>query len=490
MPTFPPLVYAGETDKDVLRRARLRGDLVRVAAGIYTSETDEPVEEVVRKRLWQIVGHEMPGAVIVDRSARDGGRGVGGRLYVVAKRRRPLDLPGVRVVPRTGPGPLPGDMPLPDGLHLASHARALLENLAPTRFAADGTSRTLTSAEVEQWLDELCSSRGENHLNRVRDQARELAVRMGADNAMVRLDALIGAALTTRSDVTLSSPELRARASGQPIDTKRVAAFGTLVEFLDGQAPEVLPMLAEDAPRRALLPFYEAYFSNYIEGTEFTLEEAAGIVFDQVLPEQRPQDAHDILGTYELTSSRVEMGKAPRDPDELLDLVRARHAVLLGGRPGLGPGEFKTRANRAGSTEFVAPEAVEGTLRRGFELGAGLVSPFSRAVYLMFVVSEVHPFADGNGRTARIMMNAELEAAGEVRIIIPTVFRLNYLAALKAATHNANYGALAASLAFARRWTARVDFTSRASAEADLQRTHALREAREAEEAGVRLTLP
>jgi fido (protein-threonine AMPylation protein) len=35
---------------------------------------------------------------------------------------------------------------------------------------------------------------------------------------------------------------------------------------------------------------------------------------------------------------------------------------------------------------------------------------------MMFLISEVHPFADGNGRIARIMMNAELVAAGEERI--------------------------------------------------------------------------
>jgi Fic family protein len=108
----------------------------------------------------------------------------------------------------------------------------------------------------------------------------------------------------------------------------------------------------------------------------------------------------------------------------------------------------------------------------------------------MFIASEVHPFADGNGRAARIMMNAELEAAGEVRLIIPTVFRLNYLSSLTAATHSGHYAAMLASLAFARRWTARVDFTNRETAEADLTRTNALRDAREAEDAGVRLTLP
>jgi Fic family protein len=49
---------------------------------------------------------------------------------------------------------------------------------------------------------------------------------------------------------------------------------------------------------------------------------------------------------------------------------------------------------------------------------------------MMFLVAEVHPFADGNGRVARIMMNAELVAARESRIIVPTVFRNNYLMAL------------------------------------------------------------
>ena len=54
-----------------------------------------------------------------------------------------------------------------------------------------------------------------------------------------------------------------------------------------------------------------------------------------------------------------------------------------------------------------------------------------------FLMAETHPFADGNGRVERIAINAELVASAQVRIIIiPTVLRLNYLSALKAATHN------------------------------------------------------
>jgi Fic family protein len=44
----------------------------------------------------------------------------------------------------------------------------------------------------------------------------------------------------------------------------------------------------------------------------------------------------------------------------------------------------------------------------------------------MFVVAEVHPFTDGNGRTARLAMNQFLTQAGLTRIIIPTVYRNDY----------------------------------------------------------------
>jgi Fic family protein len=138
----------------------------------------------------------------------------------------------------------------------------------------------------------------------------------------------------------------------------------------------------------------------------------------------------------------------------------------------------------------VQPDLVSGTLRRGFDLGRELTSPFARAAYLMFLVAEVHPFSDGNGRIARVMMNAELEAAGEIRIIIPTVYRSNYLSALSAVSHGGYFQAFDAMLTFAWRWTARVDFTDRRSAEHDLTVTNALRSSVEADAVGVRLVMP
>ena len=104
----------------------------------------------------------------------------------------------------------------------------------------------------------------------------------------------------------------------------------------------------------------------------------------------------------------------------------------MSARPDRHPGQYKTQKNRAGSTEFVAPDLVRGTLGQGFKGLLSLATPFQRAVFMMFLVAEVHPFSDGNGRLSRIMMNAELVSAGEQRIIVPTIYRTNYLAALKA----------------------------------------------------------
>jgi Fic/DOC family len=64
------------------------------------------------------------------------------------------------------------------------------------------------------------------------------------------------------------------------------------------------------------------------------------------------------------------------------------------------PGDFKTEGNRAGNTIFVTPELVLGTLEKGYEIVMSAQTPEQRAALATFVVAEVHPFADGIGRTS------------------------------------------------------------------------------------------
>lgn len=138
----------------------------------------------------------------------------------------------------------------------------------------------------------------------------------------------------------------------------------------------------------------------------------------------------------------------------------------------------------------MAPDLVLGTLEDAFALYRSLKSPFERAAFMMFLASEVHPFADGNGRVARAMMNAELVAGREERIVVPTVFRGNYLAALRALSRTGRPEPLVRVLDYAQRWTVAVDWSSLDSARRELERCNAFLDSDEAEAVGKRLRMP
>jgi Fic family protein len=200
-----------------------------------------------------------------------------------------------------------------------------------------------------------------------------------------------------------------------------------------------------------------------------------------VIPQERPDDAHDILGTYHIVSDAAEMKTLPSDFEDFLTLLRRRHAALMEARLDKNPGAFKTKITRAGSTVFVAPNLVTGTLEKGFAFLQGLAEPFQRAAFMMFLVSEVHPFTDGNGRVARIMMNAELVAGGQERIIIPTALRTDYLGPLKALSHNANTRPLIRMLDRAQEYTHAVDWRDLDTARNMLEQTNAFAEGEDAQ---------
>src|SRR5262249_162499 len=81
-------------------------------------------------------------------------------------------------------------------------------------------------------------------------------------------------------------------------------------------------------------------------------------------------------------------------------------------------------------------------------------------------------------------------AASEVRIIVPTVYRNNYLMALRALTTNERPDALITTLDFAQRYTAAIDFSDFETARRVFEQTHAFTDPVEADTTGIRLTLP
>lgn len=469
------------------RRAVTAGLARKVGPRLYTGNMRDEPQAIIRRNIWQVISLLAPGSVISARTALEMRPADDGTVFLThPASSRKIDLPGHQVKLIKGPGPLPGDLPLLD-IFVASRPRAILEALKPSR-ARETVSRGLPRGEIESLLDRDLVSAGEQRLNQIRDEARKIAPELKAELEFETLDRTVGALLGTRP-TPLISPTAIARAGGEPFDTHRAELFQTLYTALASTATKSRPSPDFNDVEFGNLSFFDAYFSNYIEGTRFPVEEAKDIVFYNRIPEHRPEDAHDILGTYYVVGNRQFMLRGIRQFsgfDDFLVQLAARHGEILRGRRDKRPGEFKTQNNVAGDTVFVSPELVRGTLRRGFELALSLESAFARAAMVMFMISEVHPFEDGNGRVARALMNAELVSRAERRILIPTVYRDDYLTALRVLTRQSRPEPFIQMLDFVQEYTSRIDFASYDHAMRVLRETNAFAEPEE----GVRLRLP
>jgi hypothetical protein len=458
---IPEIVFTAGDAAHTKRVSRLAKDgvLRKIYSGIYTSNPDSPLESIVLRNWQVIVGHLLPAGVVSFRSAV-AARPEDGRLYVTrGKTRRTVELPGLAVHVIPGPGPVidgPAvDAPL-KGLYLASEPRWLLENLAAAKGVAE---RVISQEELEARLDQRLVLRGEVGLNRLRDTCQALVAPLGLNKEFIRLDKIVGALLGTHERRQLSSRQALARAAGQPYDPLRLELFDALFSHLKSNVmPQVFDRAAT-GPAVDNFAFYEAYFSNYIEGTTFLVSEAEQIIFEGKMVANRTEDSHDVLGTFQAASQAPWRNTPARTEDSFLAWLKSVNALVMKSRSDKNPGEWKDKANQAGSTLFVDPSLVTGTLREGFARILALDDPFSRALMTMFIISEVHPFRDGNGRTARLAMNAELSAGKLSRIIVPTVYREDYLLPLKALSSNHDAVPYLRTMIRAQSWTAAFDYS-------------------------------
>jgi fido (protein-threonine AMPylation protein) len=405
----------------------------KIAPRIYSANLKDKPSEIIQRNILEILGKLYPGAVLSHRSAFEFKPTSTNKIFVTHTYTKKIRLPGVTIQFLQGKGAVNGDNQQLWGLYVSSKERAFLENLQSTKKMGPD-SKCLAIPQIEEKLDDILRIHGEVGLNRVRDNAKGVAKLLGMSKEMNLLDKMIGALLTTKPSKILKSDLALSRAAGLPFDRNRLALFEKLFTFLHNKEFKSRKEKNSSVQSFRNFAFFEAYFSNYIEGTVFEVDEAKRII-DTGLPlATRDGDSHDVLGTYQIVADRKTSKKIPKTPEELLELLQSRHAQLLSARVDKHPGQFKERNNRAGSTEFVDYKLVRGTLTRAFEFYQALKHPFARAAYMMFLVSEVHPFDDCNGRIARVMMNAELVNVDQSKIIIPTVYREDYLLTIKRLT--------------------------------------------------------
>lgn len=437
-------LYFPKDTNDAKRLSTLvkRGKLSRIHQGIYTDASMAEVPKLLLSRWYEVVEHLCQNPLAAYRTAYEL-RPVNGHIFIVAdiKKRKQIVVASTLTIDL-----FPGNTDLlteqfVPSLARSSLSRQLLENLTETRSTAK-VPKTLGGEWVEEQLCKELERLGEDGLNTIRDEARSAAATLGLDKEFAKLDKMIGAILSTHSiEGTLTTPLAIAAAIKEPYDSNRLALFESLADYL--RLCKFEPIIYKyNASSWRSLSFFESYFSNYIEGTEFEIDEAEEIVFSRNVIGNRHADSHDVLTVYDIVSDYQEMTETPTHADELLEVIQRRHQTMMAQREEKRPGEFKDKINKAGESVFVTPVNLIGTLTQGFNVYKTLPEGLPRAIFMQFLIAECHPFDDGNGRLSRIMMNAELHSVEQHKLIVPTVHRDSYLNGLRQATRQGKFRTL------------------------------------------------
>jgi len=454
------LYFSTDTKSSNALRNRYRnGELYRIHAGIYIDSADKAEINKTLNNNWQkIARHIYKDSIAVFRTAVEL-RPVDGRIYLMdgnVNQDRKLTVGPLKFI--VAPGNVKdGVQHFHIDIESSNRTRQLLENLSRARIS-DGIKKTLGNDWVEDELVNEARRNGEQSLNTIRDEARELAPVLGLDKEFDTLNKMISAVLSTHSAKGILKTGVGiAYAAGKPIDVERLARLEKLASYLYRVNLTTEPYGYNKIAWKNLT-FFESYFSNYIEGTEFTLDEAEKIIESENGVYERHEDSHDILSHINISGDYSEMHNVPTSPEELIEILEVRHSILLAQREDKKPGQFKEAVNRAGNTVFVEPDRVKGTLIKGFDIYKNIPEGIKRAFFIHFLIAEIHPFNDGNGRMARIMMNAELVSNDLFKIIVPTVCRDNYLNGMRQATRYDKFRAITKILHQLHQFTASVDW--------------------------------
>ncbi len=164
------------------------------------------------------------------------------------------------------------------------------------------------------------------------------------------------------------------------------------------------------------------YYSNTFEDNTLTLEETSYYLETQRMVggklEREYDEVKGLLAAMLFTRELVVSGK---DLDE--DIIKQVHAVLtkpIEQQQRFQPGEYRSLDSiilgREGSRlSFVAPKQITAEIAAlivWYKEKGQQLHPLERAARFHYRLSLIHPFTDGNGRTARLLDDFILEKAG------------------------------------------------------------------------------
>lgn len=198
------------------------------------------------------------------------------------------------------------------------------------------------------------------------------------------------------------------------------------------------------------------YHSNHLEGNSLTYGETKALILFGVTAQGKPlQDHFEITGHNEAINWVIDVVKGDYPLNE--NFIRELHTLLLkapyeveaitpDGQPTkkrINVGSYKTSPNHVKTKTgeifyFATPEETPSKMtdlmnwyREKSEQKE--VNPIFLAAEFHYKFIRIHPFDDGNGRTARILMNFILMKFNFPPVIIKTEDKANYFAALQLA---------------------------------------------------------
>jgi len=178
------------------------------------------------------------------------------------------------------------------------------------------------------------------------------------------------------------------------------------------------------------------YTSNAIEGNSLTETETKVIIEDGITVGGKPiRDYFEAIGHSEAYDYIYSLSKK-RDYSE--EIIRKLHELFYRHIDSEQAGIFRDKKVFISGSEYSVPgpekvpELITEHIKKMNDLRSKLHAvEFAAIVHKDFVF--VHPFIDGNGRVARLLMNLVLLQDGYSIAIIPPVLRTEYIGLLERA---------------------------------------------------------
>lgn len=179
------------------------------------------------------------------------------------------------------------------------------------------------------------------------------------------------------------------------------------------------------------------YNSNAIEGNTLTLRETKLVIEDGLTVGGKSMREHLEAINHRDAIAFVE-GLATGDEPLTERQIKEIHALVLREIDPKYAGRYRDIQVRIGGSTHLPPEPLlvgekmSEFAGRWLEAGAG-EHPLIRAALAHYELAAIHPFVDGNGRTARLLMNLLLMRSGYPPAVILKNDRKKYYAALEKA---------------------------------------------------------